>query len=210
MNKETLINKTFDIISQITNDRFVTLRNYDLIPDNSSIENDIDLLVPSIFIQDLATSLSKFEYQIYQDSNQCMYGAESHVHFKHNQLDVHFDVTTGLYYRSIANSNIFINIDNKLTDSMLNNKKIIDTIFKNIPNPNDEIVHLICHCIFDKNNTPQRYKNKILELVDTVNHNQVKKLLDLIFYKASDMIFNKIINRDIEDLFESYITFKEY
>ncbi len=24
------------------------------------------------------------------------------------------------------------------------------------------------------------------------------------------MIFNKIINRDIEDLFESYITFKEY
>lgn len=210
MTKETLILKTFESIEKITNSRFVTLRNYDLIPDESSIENDIDLLIPLVYIQDLSNKLSEFNYDIYQDNNPCMYGAIPHVHFKHNQLDVHFDVTTGLYYRSIANKNIFINIDNKLTDKILNNKKSINTVFKYIPNPNDEIVHLVCHCIFDKNKTTERYEKKILELVDNINPTQVKQLLNLVFYKASDMIFNKILDKDVKNLFESYITFKDY
>lgn len=210
MTKETLILKTFESIEKITNSRFVTLRNYDLIPNESSIENDIDLLIPLVYIQDLANKLSEFNYDIYQDNNPCMYGATPHIHFKHNQLDVHFDVTTGLYYRSIANKNIFINIDNKLTDKILNNKKQVDTIFRYIPDPNDEIVHLVCHCIFDKNKTTNRYKNKILELVDNIDSTKVKNLLNLVFYKASNMIFEKIINKDVENLFESYITFKAY
>jgi len=210
MNKESLISKTFDLISNVTNNRFVSIRNHDLIPHQSSMDNDIDLLIPAIFMQSLVDKLSSFGYEIYQDNNQCMYGAQPHVHLKHHTLNVHFDIVTGLYYRSIANKNIFINIDTKLTDKMLNNKIKVDTIYRNIPHPNDEIVHLVCHCIFDKNKTTDRYKDRIIELTKNIDPDIVHDLLKLIFYKASNLIFSKVINHEVEDLYESYITFKDY
>ncbi len=210
MDKQTLITNTFTDISEVTNGKYVTLRNYDLIPESSSMENDIDILITPIFVQEVVDKIKPYGYNIYQDNNSCLYGAQPHIHFKHNSLDVHFDVTTGLYYRSIADNNIFVNIDNRLTKNIINNKVEVEKVYKNIPHPNDEIVHLVCHCIFDKRKTTERYEKQILNLVDQITPQEVKNTLSLIFYKATDMLFTKIINKDVKDLFESYITFKDY
>jgi len=210
MDKHLLLNKTFKDISEITNGRYVTLRNYDLIPEDSSMENDIDILIKPLFIQEIINKVKPYGYKIYQDSNNCLYGAQPHIHFKHSNLNVHFDITTGLYYRSIADNNIFVNIDNRLTKSIIDNRIKVKNIYQNIPHPNDEIVHLICHCIFDKRKTTNRYEKQIINLVDQINPHIIKNTLGLIFYKATDMIFTKVMNKDIKDLFESYITFKDY
>ena len=54
MNKSELIEKSFKIISEITKDNIVTIRNFEYIPDESSIENDIDVMIPSKYIKDVS------------------------------------------------------------------------------------------------------------------------------------------------------------
>ena len=210
MDKISLINNTFKDISEVTNNRFVTIRNYDLIPSLSSMENDIDLLITPIFIQPLVEKLKPYGYNVYQDNSQCLYGAQPHIHFKHPKLDVHLDITTGLYYRSIADTNIFVNINSKLTRQMVNNRLNVNKPYLNIPHPNDELVHLICHCIFDKRKTTDRYKEQIISLLPSVDTDKIYSMLSLIFYKATDTIYKKLINKDVDNLFNDYITFKNY
>ena len=48
MIKETLIRATFRSIDIMTLGNFTTLRNFDMIPDESSIENYIDVLIQFI------------------------------------------------------------------------------------------------------------------------------------------------------------------
>ena len=63
MNKIELINHTFDVISKLTNDNFVTIRNFHHIPEESSVENDIDVLIPSEYINNLTEELIKVGYR---------------------------------------------------------------------------------------------------------------------------------------------------
>lgn len=210
MTKDILIKETFKIINEVTNGRFSTLRNLDLIPTQSSIENDIDVLIPTIYIKDVVDTVKPINYQIYQDNSPCLYGAQPHIHFKHQELDVHFDIMTGMYYRSVANNVAFVNIDKRLTRSALDNRIESDKVFINHLHPNDELVHLVCHCIFDKRKTTERYEKRILELIDKVDSDKVYRLMDMIFYKVTDMIHQKVLSGDIKNLFDDYITFKDY
>ena len=164
MQKTKLISDTFETINRVTHGSFVTLRNFDLIPDKSSIENDIDVLIPKRDIDSVVEAVRSFSYTIYRDGNPCLYGAEPHLHFKNYDVGVHFDIVTGLYYRSTNDSNLFVNIDTRLADSMLSNRLFVDTTYKNIPDVNDEFVHLVAHCIFDKHEVTERYEIRILKL----------------------------------------------
>lgn len=210
MTKNDLIEKTFKTINEVTNGRFSTLRNLDLIPNESSIENDIDLLIPSIYIKEVIEILKPFNYQIYQDNVPCLYGAQPHIHLKHNELDVHFDIMTGMYYRSIANNTAFVNIDKRLTRSALDNKIISNQPYINNLHPSDELVHLICHCIFDKRETPSRYEKRILELLPKSNPKKVYQLMSMIFYKVTDLLYQNVMDGNVKNLFNDYITFKDY
>ena len=89
----------------------------------------------------------KDNYFIYQDQNPCLYGAEPHIHFKNEELDVHFDIVTGLYYRSSNDSNLFIKVNDELEKSMLKHKMLVDNIWLSQPMSEDELVHLACHCM---------------------------------------------------------------
>ena len=126
MNKIELINHTFNIISKVTNDNFVTIRNFHHIPDESSIENDIDVLIPTEYINDLTEELNKVGYRTQVDNLKYLYGAEPHIHYMTNEL--HFDIVTGLYYRSSNDLNIFVKINNELNDSMMKNKVKVDGV----------------------------------------------------------------------------------
>lgn len=210
MTKDILIKETFKIINEVTNGRFSTLRNLDLIPNESSLENDIDVLIPTIYIKDVVDALKPIKYQVYQDNVPCLYGAQPHIHFKYQDLDVHFDIMTGMYYRSVANNIAFVNIDKRLTRSALDNRVESTEVYINHLHPNDELVHLVCHCIFDKRKTTERYEARILELVDKVESDKVHRLMDMIFYKVTDFLHDKVMKGDVKNLFNDYITFKDY
>lgn len=210
MNKIKLIEETFKTINKVTNGRFSTLRNLDLIPESSSLENDIDLLIPSVYVKQVVEAVKSSSYQIYQDNSPCLYGAHPHIHFKHSNLDVHFDIMTGMYYRSVANNTAFVNIDKRLTRSALDNAVTVDKVYIKHLSTNDELVHLVCHCIFDKRETTDKYQSRILELVDKINPPTVHKLMSMVFYKATDLIYSKVLDKDVKNLFNDYITFKDY
>ena len=207
-----LIHKTFDLIDRVTNSNYVVLRNIDLISSQqSSMENDIDVLVPREFIDGLSNEARSFGYEVYSDVNRCLYGAESHTHFKHHD-DVHFDIVTGLYYRSAEDINTFVNVDIKLTKSMLNNKKEFNLnggkMF--VPSVDDELSHLVAHCIFDKRTVTDRYQKRIEELSKEMNDDNVKLLFDTMFYKVSDSIFKDIKNNNIDKIYTTYSSFIDY
>ena len=207
-----LIHKTFDLIDRVTNSNYVVLRNIDLIESQqSSIENDIDVLVPREFVGRLSTEAGSLGYDVYADRNRCLYGAESHTHFKHHD-DVHFDIVTGLYYRSAEDINTFVNVDIKLTKSMLDNKKEFNLnggkMF--VPSVDDELSHLVALCIFDKRTVTDRYRKRIEELSKEMNDDNVKLLFDMMFYRDSDSIFEDIKNNNVDKIYTTYSSFIDY
>ena len=207
-----LIHKTLDLIDRVTNSNYVVLRNIDLISSQqSSMENDIDVLVPREFIDGLSSEAKSFEYEVYSDVNRCLYGAESHTHFKHHD-DVHFDIVTGMYYRSAEDINTFVNVDIKLTKSMLNNKTEFNLnggkMF--VPSVDDELSHLVAHCIFDKRTVTDRYRKRIEELSKEMNDDNVKLLFDMMFYRVSDSIFEDIKNNNVDKIYTTYSSFIDY
>jgi len=201
MTKAELLSLSFNEISNHTKKRFVIL---------SSIENDIDILILSKHIQPTVNALMSLGYTGYQDQNPCHYGAEPHIHLKHEDCKIHLDIVTGLYYRSLSNPNLFINIDSSLTRSALDNRVSTEKIYHYHLDPLDEITHLICHCIFDKRAVTERYEARILHLLNEIDPNLLKIKLDKIFYKASDLIYNSLLMQDIKNLFLKYLTFTDY
>ena len=210
MTKIEFIRKTFEIIDKITDGNFVTMRNFDDIPDNSTLKNDIDVMVPRQYIPPIAEKLNPMGYNVIQDQLQYMYGAEPHIHFESKDMDIHFDMVTGLYYRSSNDLNLFINISDVLTNSMFVNKVKVDDIWMYQASPEDEIVHLCCHSVFDKRKTKPKYSQRINELFENSNKNKVKELLDLSFYMVSDTIYDAIVKKDTSDLYKTYISYSNY
>lgn len=208
MNKTKLIEYTFDKISELTNNNFVTIRNFNDIPEESSVENDIDVLVPSEYINSLTEELSKVGYRTQVDNLKYLYEAEPHIHYITNE--VHFDVVTGLYYRSSNDLNIFVKINDELTESMMKNKVKVENVWKYQPSPEDELVHLCCHAIFDKRLVKESYANRIDNLFGECDETKLKWLLERAFFKVSENIFKDIKNNKTTEIYKSYISFINY
>ena len=208
MNKIKLIEHTFDTISKLTNNNFVTIRNFHHIPEESSIENDIDVLVPSKYINSLTEELNKVGYRTQVDNLKYLYEAEPHIHYMTNE--VHFDIVTGLYYRSSNDLNIFVKINDELTESMMNNKVKVENVWKYQPSPEDELVHLCCHAIFDKRLVKESYAKRIDELFKDCDEIKVKWLLERAFFKVSENIFKDIKNNKTTEIYKNYISFTNY
>ena len=208
--KINYIQQTFDKINEVTNGRFVTIRGFDDIPHNSSTKDDIDVLVLKQFIPKLTEELHSMGYFHHLDQLQYMYGAEPHIHYENRELDVHFDIVTGLYYRSSNDLGLFINIDNKLTNSMLDNRVKTEAIWQYQPTPEDEIVHLCCHAIFDKRLVKEKYHTRIDELFPNSNKEKLKQLLDISFFRVSDTIYKALENGETQNIYKKYISFIDY
>ena len=208
MNKIELINYTFDVISKLTDDNFVTIRNFHHIPEESSVENDIDVLIPSEYINNLTEELVKVGYRTQVDNLRYLYGAEPHIHYMTNEL--HFDIVTGLYYRSSNDLNTFVKINNELTDSMMKNKVKVNGVWRYQPSAEDELVHLCCHAIFDKRLVKESYSKRIDELFGDCDEEKLKWLLERAFYKVSNNIFEDIKNNRTSEIYNSYISFIDY
>tara|TARA_Y100000310_G_scaffold12301_1_gene12705 strand:- start:1809 stop:2435 length:627 start_codon:yes stop_codon:yes gene_type:complete len=208
MDKAKFIEQTFEKISELTDDNFVTIRNFHHIPHESSMENDIDVLIPRDYIADINAALKETGCNINVDNLQYLYGAEPHIHYIKDS--VHFDVVTGLYYRSSNDLNIFVKINDELTDSMMKNKVKSDNIWKWQPSPEDELVHLCCHAIFDKRLVKDIYSDRIDFLFKSCDENKVKWLLKKAFYKVSETIFDDIKNYKTKEIYKSYVSFIDY
>lgn len=212
MNKIQLIKETFDKINELTGGKFVVIRNYNEIPDNSSIDNDIDILIPKDFDKKITEYyFGKQNFYVYKDNNSCLYGAKNHLHLKNKELNVHFDVVDGLYYRSLNNINLFIKINDILSESMVRNRiRVPNVIWKYKPNYEDELCHLCCHTIFDKREVSDKYAEQMEFLFKKANKFKLKFLLEKAFFKAHEIIYSSLKQGDFKKIYENYITYKDY
>ena len=79
-----------------------------------------------------------------------------------------------------------------------------------VPSVDDELSHLVAHCIFDKRTVTDRYQKRIEELSKEMNDDNVKLLFDTMFYKVSDSIFKDIKNNNIDKIYTTYSSFIDY
>lgn len=211
MNKRQFIKQCYEIIIHCTGNMFVTLRGHDEIPNDISIKNDIDILLCGRFgLDTLNQQLQGIGFQVYVDQHRYIYGAEPHIQFFHNKMDVKLDFVTGLYYRSVADKMVWATVNKEVFQSMIRNR-VYDTnsLWRFRPAYEDELVHIICHCIFDKRKTSDKYVSRINELLSLVDKDKVKYLLSCVFYAASDKVF-ETMSLAPEKMYETYISFMEY
>ena len=126
-----------------------------------------------------------------------------------NKLDVKFDIVTGLYYRSINDKMLWIPINKEVQKSMIANKIDVDEIWRSQPSSEDELIHLLCHCIFDKRKVSQKYIDRINYLLKNINEDKVKYLMERAFYASWESVYNKM-KTNPSKLYEEYVEYTNY
>jgi hypothetical protein len=125
--------------------------------------------------------------------------------------DIMFHFLNHVAYKSPLN-NAMVRVDPQVEQSMFNNRVIVDGI--SIPSPVDELVHLICRGVFDYDGDfPPRYTNRCKQLQNNVLTNgteKFKKLLELLFFDASDVVFKNVKNNSYNQIKADLIKYSEY
>lgn len=202
-----------DIFRQFRNNsvEFAVLRNFHLIPRQCSIENDIDVLIRSKTMALASDIFGDYGFEREEDRGIYLYNSKPHQHFYLYEKDIHFDVTNGLYYRSLNNVNQWVPVHEILQNSIFENKVCNENVpYLCMPSNFDQFLHLICHVIFDKRIVRKEYKLKIEYLFNTFNIEEKIQYIRLIFFKFSNELISIVRNKETELLYERYISFKGY
>jgi hypothetical protein len=209
MNKVEIIKHTFEELDK--NFEFLTLRNFHLIPEQASCDNDIDLLVHKRDYEKVAAFMQDLGYEItYDQGYEYLYGAVSHIHCVNREKDVHFDIVAGLYYRSLANPQIFVGGFEDLERSMWENKVNSDACWKYEPSIEDQLTHICSHSIFDKRKVTSSYENKIKELYEISDKERLTRLFEMSFFKVASHLLTIIKGGDCTNLFNEYVGYSQY
>ena len=212
MNNSTQISEIFSNFNQ-NNIDFIILRKHELIFENIE-NNDIDLLVSSSDLKKIINIFRNKKLLNYTDnkfSNVYLYGAKPHKHFYNKGLNINFDVSLDISYKSI-NQKEFIPINDSDLDYIWEKKIKIqkESFYYFQMDDNSQLIHLINHCIFNKNNFSDYYSKKIIQLLDNIDEKIFFKMLETTFYKFSKKLFELLKAHKFEVIFEDYLSFKEY
>ena len=122
-------------------------------------------------------------------------------------------VVNHLAYTSPMNGNLIrINpkVEKRSLESSIINKNYF---FKHLSEP-DELLHLTCRGVFDYGGSfPDYYVDRIHELNSSMTNAECESLksnLDLVFYAASDLVYESICSNSIENLHTNLIQFSNY
>lgn len=74
----------------------------------------------------------------------------------------------------------------------------------------DELIHLITRCIFDKRNFNIAYQHRIEDLLKKVDIDAIKNKLSKVFFDFSDKLLGLLLNKEYDSIIGEYLTFTEY
>lgn len=127
--------------------------------------------------------------------------------------DLVVDIKIHLSYESPMNGRRY-RVDPFVEKSLLLNREPRSNYF--VPAPEDELAHLIPHCVYDKGGEfPTYYIDRCKELLDEVladenREERFQELLDRIFFAASSLVFDSVREERFQTLFNELKTFDEY
>lgn len=195
-----------------SNINYILLRNLNNeLPDKLPFNKDIDLIINEFdelkfdtFLQNDGWKKKKhplghFPY---------LYGLKPFKFYFKN--GVKLDVCYQLACRSL-NKGEWFPLDMEIQTDLWNDKIII----KNKPwrftlSKNDELVHLTTRCIFDKKKFSDDYINRIEELLPEIDSEKVFNKFNLIFFKYSKILLQKLTNKEYDNIIINYLQFKNY
>ncbi len=193
---------------------YILLRNINNeLPEKLEVKKDIDVLF-KINDRDKILFLLKnngfkpishpFEKDIF------LYGVtkfEKVINDKNVLIDLNYELTC----RSL-NAGEWLPLDNKIQQSAWDNKIFVEKYdFKYWSlSHNDEFISLVTRCVFDRKEFEKGYTNRIIELLDIINKEEVLPKLQLIFYKFVPELMAQLNNKTFEKIIEKYIAFIDY
>lgn len=196
---------------------YILLRNIgNELPNSLRIGKDIDLLINKNHqnIKNLESILYKSGYKTISHPHKndiFLYSCDKFIFKYNNSNKIKLDLQFQILCRSL-NAGEWLPIDQKIQDSAWNNKVMRNNeglSYWSLSNE-DEFITLIVRSIFDKNIFLDDYKNKIIELYELIDINNVEEKLQLIFFKYSSILLNHIKTKNFNSLIDNYIMFKDY
>ena len=181
---------------------FKTLQSKDF-----SYAKDIDVLVaPEHFVK-LRSVLKKKGFKVKDDScfaYEFLYAARPHSHFYHPKLHIHLDVCTVLMVRS-PDAGQFVSLDNEIQLHAFSNLLSIDSYWKKQVDVSTQIIHLISHCIYDKQCFRDEYRIEIIDKISILDDRLTRSLFKLIFFEKAEFILDNLASKNfdfIEQIFD--------
>ena len=209
--RKTILKNIFSKLEQHEIE-FIVLRNHDEIPEKISIDNDLDLVVKPIYNNQLKKLLIKNNFKIknnFIDPNTYLYKSKPHIHFFDYRNNLHLDIVNNLSYRS-PNNNEWVSVHEEIQNSLWNNKIKTNSLWIYEPSIVDLLIHLICHCIFDKKSFNYKYCEKIKYLYQKCEKQKLKDNLKLIFFKFTEKLISMIGNDELDKIINNYYSFSNY
>ena len=193
---------------------YILIRNINNeLPSSLRIGKDIDLLVHyndrRKFINFLKTNgFKRIDHP--HRHNKFLYGVKIFEFFV-NKDNVLLDLNYQLACRSL-NAGEWIPLDNKIQDSAWKNKvtnKIDNFSFYSL-GLEDEFVALVTRSLFDKKEFQDGYMERIEELMNQINVNEVIAKFQLVFFKFTPVLFSMLKERQYKVVLDRYLSFREY
>ena len=189
---------------------FCVPRGFKDIPENLTITNDLDIIIKNFIKSKILKYLKSLSFDCRIDKFEYLYGAKPHYHFINKELDLHLDIVDGLYFCSLNDFKTFIPLDDELQISFLSRKRKIDEIWLYQPSYEDELLHLICHCLFDKRKFKKKHIERILEIKDKIRIDIFRNMLNICFKKADKKIFKLVEKNEFENFYEKFVGLEDY
>ena len=203
-------NQVLDLFNLLNeNVEYILLRNINNeLPSRLSKKKDIDIIVKESSLDILNTILLKNKWNVIRHPYSrvpFLYGMTPFIFYNKNGL--HLDVCCQLSCRSLNKGEWFplhMDIQKKIwKDKIAVNQPFITYMLSS----EDEFVHLLTRCIFDKKSFHKDYINRIEFLLRKIDISVVKGLLELVFYKYTNRLIEMIENKRFEKIPQDYIQF---
>ena len=123
------------------------------------------------------------------------------------------DIRNGLAYRSPMNGTR-IRVNPAIDNGLFERRRRVEGLF--VPSQPDELAHIICHSVFDKEGNFSRYYTsrcqKLFEQVqaDPQLNKVFKDVLKLIFFNADRIVYSSVKNEELDQLLDKLYSFSDY
>lgn len=176
---------------------------------------DIDLLVKKCDIKKINEFFRNNGYYKINhpyENNIYLYGADRFCNYYNSNNGILFDLHFQILVRSL-DAGQWIPIDKIIQKSAWQSKryekKKEDFEYWTL-GFEDEYCVLIARSIFDKKEFQDVYINRIEELYNKINPNDVFERLSKIFFKFTPYLIEYLSNKEYNSIINNYISFKEY
>ncbi len=123
------------------------------------------------------------------------------------------DLRDGLAYISPMDGSR-IPVDPTVTQGMLTRRRQKECYY--VPEPADELAHIVPHCVFDKDGEfSQYYADRCRSLFETVRSNperceRFETLLEQVFFEAADLVFDLVVEERYSEIHSALWQFADY